>query len=472
MKTKIFALTMLFIWMLGTSCKKFLAVDPKASVGDEELFKTEAGFQQALSGLYSKMASRSLYGEHLTMGFASIIAQNYSASISPNFAYPEAAALSFRGSDALASASQIWSTGYNVIAGANNMLEKIDSRKTIFTADNFALTKGEALGIRAYIHFDLLRLFGANFATNPTKKAIPYCTVITGLSKIPSTVDEVSAFILADLKEAETLMKAKDPILTDKNRRFRMNYYAIKALQARVYLFRGDKDNARAAASEVVNAGVFKLIDPPSVSADPTIRDRTFSTEQVLAIRVRDIRIWVETGMAFFKPTPEGGLFMRRTADIQTLYESTTGGSTDIRFLNLISVDGVNSFSSKYWQTWAPVPIVEANRLDQNVSLIRLSELYYILAETAATPVEGFTFLNLVREKRVIPVITTNLTAQRLTDEITKEYQKDFYAEGQLFYYYKRKLFIRMLFLARNLTETNYTVPVPDNELEYNPNYN
>lgn len=470
-KTKIFAILTIFIMVGGTGCKKFLEVDPKSTVGEDQLFSSEIGFQQALTGLYSQMASRDLYGDNLTMGFSSLIAQNYSTALSGVFSFPTTVALNFKGSDAVPLVSGIWTKGYNTIAAANNILKKIDGRQSIFTGNHYALVKGETLGLRAYLHFDLLRLYGANFATNPAKKAIPFRTELNALSKVPSTVDEVSAAILADLKTAETLMKDKDPISTEKSRRFRMNYYAIKALQARVYLFRGDKNNAATAATEVVNSGIFTLIDPKSVSAAAAGRDRNFSTEQVFAIRVKDIRIWAETSNAYFKSVSDNRNNLTRTlSDFQTLYETSTGGGTDIRFANLVEADGLTYFCTKYWQTWSGT--IENDRLDQNVSLMRLSEMYYILAETAATPDEGLAFLNKVREKRVIPVIAAGVTAQKLTDEITKEYQKDFYAEGQLFYYYKRKLFNRMQFSTRNLTETSYIVPVPDNELEFNPNYN
>lgn len=70
------------------------------------------------------------------------------------------------------------------------------------------------------------------------------------------------------------------------------------------------------------------------------------------------------------------------------------------------------------------------------VVLIRLSEMYYILAECAATPGEAAEFLNKVRNIRgVDPVVCTE--ANRL-DEIEKEYRKEFYGEGQLFFFYKR----------------------------------
>lgn len=475
MKTKIFAILAFSLISSGFGCKKFLEVDPKSTMGEDQIFSSEVGFQQALIGLYSQMASRQLYGDNLTMGFASMIGQNYSPTISSVFSFRQTVALNFKGTDALPFVSGIWTTAYTTIAGANNILEKIDEKKGIFAGNNYALVKGETLGLRAYLHFDLLRLYGSNFATNPNKKAIPFRDELDALTKVPSTVDEVSARILADLKIAEELMKGKDPINGTKSRRFKMNYYAIKALQARVYLFRGDKVNAAAAATEVVNSGVFKLTLSGQLSAAANRRDRTFSTEQVFAIRVKDIKNWALDGEAYFKLSNGNRNHLTRTnADFLRLYENS---STDVRYTKLVEAEAQTYFCTKYWQTWSAIIVddkmeTEADRLDQTVPLMRLSEMYYILAETAATPDQGLAYLNLVRDARVIPIIPSGVTDQRLAEEILKEYQKDFYAEGQLFFYYKRKLTLRMLFGTKNLTEASYIVPVPDNELEFNPNYN
>lgn len=97
------------------------------------------------------------------------------------------------------------------------------------------------------------------------------------------------------------------------------------------------------------------------------------------------------------------------------------------------------------------------------VVLIRLSEMYYILAECAATPEEAAEFLNKVRSMRGIdPVVCTE--ANRL-DEIEKEYRKEFYGEGQLFFFYKRHAYTTFLHCPVNqMTESNYMFSWPDNE--------
>lgn len=55
----------------------------------------------------------------------------------------------------------MWSKMYNMLANVNNLLDNIDKRQSVFTGDNYNIIKGEALGLRAYIHFDLLRLFAS-----------------------------------------------------------------------------------------------------------------------------------------------------------------------------------------------------------------------------------------------------------------------------------------------------------------------
>jgi hypothetical protein len=101
--------------------------------------------------------------------------------------------------------------------------------------------------------------------------------------------------------------------------------------------------------------------------------------------------------------------------------------------------------------------------------LIRKSELYYILAETETNPVSGLGYLNTVRYNRGLPNVTN---AALLAAEIQKEYQKEFWGEGQVFFYYKRTaqptipsgtsatstVYMSGTFAA------NYVVPVPLSE--------
>ena len=77
------------------------------------------------------------------------------------------------------------------------------------------------------------------------------------------TGTQIMTKIKADLTEAANLLKDSEPLLFPDaydadmiaSRPFRMNYFAVKAILARAYLYEGDKSNALREAVEVINAG-------------------------------------------------------------------------------------------------------------------------------------------------------------------------------------------------------------------------
>lgn len=67
----------LCVVMLATvSCNDWLDVEPKSQVKDKDLFSSETGFKEALSGVYSIMTQEYLYGKELTFGMLGVLAQS------------------------------------------------------------------------------------------------------------------------------------------------------------------------------------------------------------------------------------------------------------------------------------------------------------------------------------------------------------------------------------------------------------
>lgn len=474
MKMKIIKLALCcFPILLSSSCSKFLDVEPKSSVSDQKLYSDEIGFKQGLTGIYVSMATQQLYGDNLTMGVVSAMAQNYNLSSinslynSSNFLYENNPYT-----------RDIWNKSYFTIATINNMLSYIDAQKSVFTGDNYSLIKGEALGLRAYLHFDLLRLFGSQDINSP-EKAIPYRLKFNTVSEPALTIKENCELIAKDLDDALELLK-NDPIKnSDVSRKYRMNYYAALATKARLFQYMNKPLEAKQFSEDIVESGVFSFVNPASINTtDPKIKDRLFTDELIFAIRVFDLERWVKTGLGvgkvyFYESALPSNRLNRSIANYRTLYESTVAVETkDYRFKNLIEIDGATYFPSKYWQTWAGA--AGTNRLDQTVPLFRMSELYYIMAEGATTIEESLAYLNVIRRNRGLIndlSIQKINTKELLRAEITKEYQKEFYAEGQTFYYYKRIGATNMLFKSAQIIPQNYQVTIPDAELEFNPSY-
>lgn len=96
----------------------------------------------------------------------------------------------------------MWSASYLVISYLNNIIENLDG-KNVKDFKYYNLYRGEALGLRAAIHFDLLRLFAVHVNStdeNAKAKAIPYVTKYTFKVTPFSSVEEVYEKTLQNLK--------------------------------------------------------------------------------------------------------------------------------------------------------------------------------------------------------------------------------------------------------------------------------
>lgn len=93
---------------------------------------------------------------------------------------------------------------------------------------------------------------------------------------------------------------------------------------------------------------------------------------------------------------------------------------------------------------------------------IRISEMYYILAEVLKeTDLEEATnLLNTLRGYRGL-ISLKNLTKDELQQELEKEYYREFIGEGQLFFYHKR-MNTKMIATANAL----YVLPMPEDEID------
>jgi len=148
----------------------------------------------------------------------------------------------------------MWFSLYNVIDNANRVLETGASLVGETPEENELLTqiRGEALALRAWQHFDLLRLFAPSF--EPSAVGVPLAdrVFVVGQDEfnIPrASVGEVLTLINSDLQEAATIISNN---AVQSVNRFNIN--AIRALQARVALYAGNNTEAANFATDVINA--------------------------------------------------------------------------------------------------------------------------------------------------------------------------------------------------------------------------
>ncbi|SMC70601.1 SusD family protein [Pedobacter nyackensis] len=456
--------------LLGlSSCQKWLDVKPEDKYIEEDVFKTEQGFANALNGIYLKLGSSDMYGGSLTMKTTDLLAQYYANS-------GELTVYNYEDEGVKSIVDGIWKGLYGNITNINKFIENIELNSTVLDDQTRDVYKGEAYALRAYLYFDLLRYFAPALTVNPTAEHLPYYHKAGyDISPFYSST-YIFERIVEDLDKA-TLLLQKDPVIQMqqvdkpmglipdskwKSRNLRMNFYAVKGLQARAWLWSGNKEKALAAAQQVIKE---QSKFPWITAAQVTLADapnRIFSTENLFEFENPKLYDFYNSN---FSPAILGPGLLAAGPNHEFLKLIFENWENDLRYSPSWSIEGGKTFPVfiKYKDV---VEKKEAN-FRYKVPGIRLSELYLIASECEPDPNKALGYLNELRLHRNCAALTSVAV---LDEQILKEYRKEFYGEGQLWFYYKRKSAPRIL-SAVGLSETainleSYTFPVPLSETE------
>src|SRR5206468_6826662 len=134
------------------------------------------------------------------------------------------------------------------------------------------------------------------------------------------------------------------------NRHQRFNYYAVKAIAARACLWKNDKDNALKNAMEVVSVSdlIFPWIKTSNISAtNDRDKDLTFSTENIFALNVYDLR---NISNSWFIAAFPSNQLARSSFYYEQMFEKTTIGANDYRLLFTSRLVGNSYVLYKYYQ--------------------------------------------------------------------------------------------------------------------------
>lgn len=475
----------------ATSCGEWLDVQPKTSVEQDDLFARETGFKDALTGFYLLMGTETLYAQDLTYSYLDMLAGRYESA--PEI-YDWSTLYAFDGTYQ-STVNSIYSKFYNIIANINNFLYFVDAKRDVITTPHYYETmKGEALGLRAFLHFDLLRMFGPVYSQDPDGKAVPYRTAFNNEATPILSAREVLDRCIADLLEAEKLLEGHDSEIFNYDdtadaftemRQMRMNLWAVRAMLARAYCYRGDSESKALAlqyAKQVIDSEKFTLATYNSITVAPIM-----PTEQIFALYIYDYYQIVDP---VFKDASSSNILSAYQATVETWYETSGGGASDKRFqtFNNVSDNGrIKKVSQKYNQGYYSSSRDNYSGLNSQ-PLIRLAEMYYIAAECEPDAETAASYLNAVivtrtgqnnatqtknfdqTDSRQIYGQVTGQTVR--VNELMKEYVKEFYGEGQLFFFYKRhnfKTFSNCPIPQEDMT-THYQMPLPDDEYTFGNN--
>lgn len=433
------------------SCDSFVEVDlPKSQLTDVTVFEDVATANAALLDIYAKIRDKGLltgtrYGLSNQLG-------NYADEII-SYGAPADPTLDFYTNSLLSSDTAVldfWNTTYNQIYAANAIIEGVQKSPELMSNDKNRL-QGEALFIRALLHFYLANLFGD----------VPYVT--TTDYKINSSVsrmdvDKVYELIIADLEASENLL-SNEYSNTD---RIRPNKYLPKALLARVFLYKGKWAEAASTASALLNNTVLYALENDV--------DKVFLKEsketiwQLMPATAGKNTDEANTFIFFSGPPPSVAL----SEDLVSSFDSN-----DLRKSHWIAAvtNGTNTWHHAF-------KYKEFNFTPSSVEysiVFRLTEQYLIRAEARAQ--QG----DLIGAKEDLDKIrlraglagTTAVSQEQIITAIGQERRWELFTEyGHRFFDLKRSGTIDNTLAAvkPGWDSTDVLFPLPQSELGVNPN--
>lgn len=472
------------------SCNSWLDVPSTDRIMENVAFGSRSKFLSTLNGVYVEMASSNLYGMNLSYGMMDVMGQYY--CIVPDHSQRIHSTYSYADKVSKSTMDDIWSKAYNMTINCNTIIEKCDQiGEEILGSTLTPIVKGEALALRAMFHFDILRLFGPIYSESTKDvECIPYSTKsYTSVSPLESA-ESIATKIIADLKAAELLL-ANDPVITEgpRNydglegsndyyyRQYRLNYFAVKALLARVNLWIGNKSEAFKYAKEVIDAcqpegvPVEDMLFPPvdiSYATHSKYPDRVFSSEVLFSLyHIKRDDLFKNSFSYNLKSTSilnfagtfsEGRISELYSDQNDYRYKMWVDKVVDDKPVNYCTkYEGVAG--DDYWST---------AQYRYMIPLIRLGEIYLIAAECSTDIKEGVKYVNKLRLARNCSDIDASSESE-LQTMILSEFRREMLGEGQMFFMYKRLAMENIPDGAqpsgnKNMNLGSYVVPLPDSE--------
>lgn len=448
MKRYIKILFLLFSAMyMFWGCSDFLDVDvPDDQLDQAKVFEDDRMASSAMVGVYTKLRSTGFFsGTLLGMGvqlgcYTDELEVTTAQALEYRFFYENVLTPS---STAVKS---LWEQSYQQIFTVNSIIEGVEGSQKLSESVRRQLL-GEALAIRALLHFYLCQTYGSV----PYIKSTDY-----NVNRIVKKLSEREVIILAvnDLKEAEQLLSPVYPT----GERVRFNQVAVQALLARMYLYIENWELAKQYAETVISSPGYDL----------ETLDKTFLKETKSAIL--QLKPGFEGGNTSeattytFNTAPAPNLKLSQ----QLLNAFETGDNRKDNYVRFVGQGTLNAHAYKY-------KVVGNTATSSEYSIVlRLEEQYLIAAEAAAELGEwdiSNEMLNALRSRAGLKEITVSVKETAL-NAVLQERRVELFCEfGHRFYDLKRRSRLSELSTVKPNWQPHFSLlPLPENELLLNPN--
>lgn len=356
------------------------------------------------------------------------------------------------------SASYPWSTPYKAIFYTNSVLADVMNAEEDTDADSREQILGEAYLLRAYLHFDLLNLYGApyNPASASTDEGIPLALEIDiEQTYRRATVEQVYAQVFSDIERGRaSLTVDRQPVSTS----YRFSRLSADAFEARVRLYHQDWSRALELAESVIASCPLEDLN---VSTDTLPYDIS-SSEAILCLEK-----WGNYDIENY------------TVVLPNLSEKYDAAG-DLRYALYFTQDADRLIPSKGASD------------DRHKVAIRSAEMYLVAAEAAAhldgQLEKARTLLKELMSKRLAPdyyagraAAVDAMTADELLREIMDERARELALEGHRWFDLRRTTRPEIVkrytddqgqpqTVTLSADDLRYTVSLPTEATESNPN--
>jgi hypothetical protein len=444
-------ISIVIVFFAFASCRKFVEVNPPTtSLVSSTVYTTDASATSAVLGIYSGMMTNQFsFTSTGTTLYAALSADeftNYSSNPTQGEFYKNS--LSTTNTTVLA----IWSNAYNFIYDANAVLNGLENSASLSPQTKKQL-EGEALFIRSFCYFYLVNFFG----DVPLILSTDYKTNNTSVRNSTGAVFEQ---VTNDLIKAQTLLSADFSF--SNGERVRPTSAAASALLARVYLYRSDWTNSKAAADLVINNPAFQLL--------PNLNDVFLMNNMESIFQLYPVRPGVNTF--------EGNSFILQAAPAS----SGAGVALSNNLLNAFDsgdnrkkswIDSITTNGKTYYYSYK-YKVESSSVLTEYYTVLRLAEQYLIRAEAKArlNDLTGAAAdLNVIRNRAgLASIIATN--QQVLMDAIIHERQTELFSEwGNRWFDLKRtnRADSILSIVKQGWKPSAALFPIPDNQIKNAP---
>lgn len=481
----------------GTSCSDWLNVYPSDQIKEEFLFETGNGYRAALNGIYRKLTSWNIYGSNLKWGIIDAWGQVYDMDLasveegeSTSIPMRRIELLDFKHYEITPTTDNMWNDSWNIVANCNELVQQVEQAdSTLFYSGEkeHKMILGEAIALRAYLQFDLLRVYAPSLAMNPDKRTfIPYINTYPAYVSNRETVSYCLEQIINDLKRAQDLLLKVDDDVRWSNRfdgakndasmflasrGYRLNYYAVTAELARVYLYAGKTKEAYEQAKVVIQDSQYF----------------TALTGKDGEQRIKDgnLKMYDDVIFALYSPIDQSDWdrLMNHSSD------KSDGNDKDIEyFLGITNEMARTRYGDDLDKDWRICYQMEKRNFNDYrtlkynqrpdsykygkennalVPMLRMSEVFYIAAEAIykenLTEAKGY--LTLVKKGRGLTDDLEGVTTANFMDVLVNDALREFMGEGQTLFMFKRLMRTmvgRKGEVAAN--EKNMVLPLPESE--------